>query len=258
MAINPRRTLTIAGHGPLDKVPFGQEDGWVGLFYSNEGFVWIRFVHFRWTNFLWYLDSLTAKLSGGPNNELINDYATPPGVTAAKSYAGPGTAPHAWGSKENTVNWNAPLAWVAWYVENKIVPNFEGCDGNCASKPTLKPTTKSTTKQSTKPTLNPTTKPTFKPTTKPTSKPVSTGGSPCCADRNAGYQACMRSDWCNMSSTNCSHCNGYFTPVPLEITGCCLWWSGGDCSNVIHSSNPGCHYRKSDCEGSCGGTWSPL
>jgi len=237
MGVNAMHISYVTGYG--DKSETDTHDRWAWT--VGQGSFWPR----GW-------------LSGGPNNELINDYATPPGVTAAKSYAGPGTAPHAWGSKENTVNWNAPLAWVAWYVENKIVPNFEGCDGNCASKPTLKPTTKSTTKQSTKPTLNPTTKPTFKPTTKPTSKPVSTGGSPCCADRNAGYQACMRSDWCNMSSTNCSHCNGYFTPVPLEITGCCLWWSGGDCSNVIHSSNPGCHYRKSDCEGSCGGTWSPL
>mmetsp|Transcript_12986 Transcript_12986/g.29885 ORF Transcript_12986/g.29885 Transcript_12986/m.29885 type:complete len:1475 (-) Transcript_12986:105-4529(-) len=71
-------------------------------------------------------------LSGGPNNELINDYETPGGVAAAKSYADPGTAPHAWGSKENTVNWNSPLAWVAWYIENKVVPNLGGCDGNCA------------------------------------------------------------------------------------------------------------------------------
>jgi len=484
-------------------------------------------------------------LSGGPNNELINDYETPGGVAAAKSYAGPGTAPHAWGSKENTVNWNAPLAWVAWYVENKVVPNFGGCDGNCVplaqsqsvkvqmdtpitltlsasdydgsvaswevvsmpqlgtlsgiepnlmytpnpgatgsdfftfrvydnsgdvsteasillqirdcnlidvfgvpsafnalvnafnyvhvsedgpnlaelrspghriqwnnpglyqfslelnsgpyyvdltrcmtgsesftgpnagfalngcgvsgldgeywiaqyegsevwveknnlyaivfsndpeppefcistsvpitpttkptqsgvsptTKPTIivppptssptnaptnsptnistpkptpnptsnlsaspsaKPTTKPTLMPSTKPTVKPTTKPTSKPTTKPTrkpsskpttsptSKPVTTGGSPCCADRNVGYQSCMTSDWCNMSSTNCGNCNGYYITVPLEITGCCKWWSGGDCSNVVHSSNPGCHYRKSDCEGSCGGTWSPL
>ena len=71
-------------------------------------------------------------LSGGPNNELINDYETPGGVAAAKSYAGPGTAPHAWGSKENTVNWNAPLAWVSWYIENRVVPNLGGCGGNCA------------------------------------------------------------------------------------------------------------------------------
>lgn len=71
-------------------------------------------------------------LSGGPNNELVNDYETPGGVAAAKSYAARGTAPHAWGSKENTVNWNSPLAWVAWYIEHKIVPQLGGCGGNCA------------------------------------------------------------------------------------------------------------------------------
>ena len=38
-------------------------------------------------------------LSGGPNNEYISDYETPAGVAAAKSYAGPGTAPHAFSSK---------------------------------------------------------------------------------------------------------------------------------------------------------------
>merc|ERR1711966_81090 len=54
-------------------------------------------------------------LSGGPNNELINDYETPGGAAAAKSYAGPGTAPHAWGSKEN-----------------KVVPTLGGCGGSCA------------------------------------------------------------------------------------------------------------------------------
>ncbi len=55
-------------------------------------------------------------LSGGPNNELINDPATPTGRPAAKSYAAKNTAPEAWGSKENTINWNAPLAWVATYL----------------------------------------------------------------------------------------------------------------------------------------------
>ena len=29
------------------------------------------------------------------------------------------------------VNWNAPLAWVAWYIESKVVPNLGGCGGNC-------------------------------------------------------------------------------------------------------------------------------
>ena len=55
-------------------------------------------------------------IAGGPNNVLINDKATPQGAPAAKSYAGPSTAPKAWCSKENTINWNAPLAWVAWYL----------------------------------------------------------------------------------------------------------------------------------------------
>ncbi|WP_405793399.1 glycoside hydrolase family 9 protein [Streptomyces sp. NBC_01506] len=55
-------------------------------------------------------------LSGGPNSADINDPVTPKGRPAAKSYAGPGTAPSAWGSKENTINWNAPLVWVATYL----------------------------------------------------------------------------------------------------------------------------------------------
>ncbi|WP_330172852.1 glycoside hydrolase family 9 protein [Streptomyces sp. NBC_01498] len=55
-------------------------------------------------------------LSGGPNSVNINDPVTPPGRPAAKSYAGPGTAPSAWGSKENTVNWNAPLVWAATFL----------------------------------------------------------------------------------------------------------------------------------------------
>ena len=68
-------------------------------------------------------------LSGGPNNELVNDNATPTGMPAAKSYAGPGTAPDAWCSKENTVNWNAPLAWAATYLDrtaNRLVAPGSG------------------------------------------------------------------------------------------------------------------------------------
>jgi chitodextrinase len=55
-------------------------------------------------------------LAGGPNSELINDPATPTGRPAAKSYAAKNTAPEAWGSKENTINWNAPLAWTATFL----------------------------------------------------------------------------------------------------------------------------------------------
>lgn len=57
-------------------------------------------------------------LSGGPNSTEINDPVTPTGRPAAKSYAGPGTAPSAWSSKENTINWNAPLVWVATYLKS--------------------------------------------------------------------------------------------------------------------------------------------
>jgi hypothetical protein len=57
-------------------------------------------------------------LAGGPNNDLINDQATPTGRPAAKSYAGKNTAPQAWCTKENTINWNGPLVWVAQYLKN--------------------------------------------------------------------------------------------------------------------------------------------
>ena len=55
-------------------------------------------------------------IAGGPNDRLINDHATPKQVPAALSYAPANSAPKAWCSKENAINWNAPLAWVAWYL----------------------------------------------------------------------------------------------------------------------------------------------
>ena len=55
-------------------------------------------------------------IAGGPNNIELNDGRTPRRATAAKSYAGANTAAKAWCSKENAINWNAPLAWVAWYL----------------------------------------------------------------------------------------------------------------------------------------------
>jgi endoglucanase len=62
-------------------------------------------------------------LSGGPNSTLVNDTATPKGRAPAKSYAGPGTAPGAWASKENAVNWNAPLVWAATWL-NVMAPRL--------------------------------------------------------------------------------------------------------------------------------------
>ncbi|MNN04818.1 Cellulose 1,4-beta-cellobiosidase precursor [compost metagenome] len=61
-------------------------------------------------------------LSGGPNNKLINDPVTPANQPAAKSYAPANTAPEAWCSKENTINWNAPLVWVSKYIQNNLEP----------------------------------------------------------------------------------------------------------------------------------------
>lgn len=122
-------------------------------------------------------------LSGGPNNELINDPKTPSAAAAAKSYAGRGTAPQAWCSKENTINWNAPLAWVAWYIENKVVPNLGDCwDANClssgpTSNPTtlrpvsLNPTPVGQSAKPTQPTMRPSTKETLAPSSKSPSKP---------------------------------------------------------------------------------------
>ncbi|MBA9083709.1 hypothetical protein FHR92_000152 [Fontibacillus solani] len=61
-------------------------------------------------------------LSGGPNNTFINDPVTPANQPAAKSFASENTAPDAWCSKENAVNWNAPLVWVAKYIQENLKP----------------------------------------------------------------------------------------------------------------------------------------
>lgn len=60
-------------------------------------------------------------LAGGPMNEYSGcDPKTPYySNAAAKGYAPPNTAPDAYCSKENTVNWNAPLVWVSKYVNLK-------------------------------------------------------------------------------------------------------------------------------------------
>lgn len=59
-------------------------------------------------------------LAGGPNNASGPncDPAGPIGQPPAKSYAGKNTAPNAWCTKENTINWNAPLVWVGKYIHD--------------------------------------------------------------------------------------------------------------------------------------------
>jgi endoglucanase len=73
---------------------------------------------------------------GGPNNDAITDGATPQAMPAAKSYAPPDTGKDAYASKENTVNWNAPLVWVAHYaVERQADLGGQSAGGNADVKP---------------------------------------------------------------------------------------------------------------------------
>jgi len=124
---------------------------------------------------------------------------------------------------------------------------------NPTSPPSKDPTSQPTSKPTTAPPSNaPTPPPTNAATLNPTSPPTS-GGTFCCGDRNTGYQQCNNSNWCNQSTNNCNMCGGFMTTVPIQRTGCCSWW--GDCSSQDPTSNPGCHYLQSDCEGGCGGTW---
>ena len=124
---------------------------------------------------------------------------------------------------------------------------------NPTSPPSKDPTSQPTSKPTTAPPSNaPTPPPTNAATLNPTSPPTS-GGTFCCGDRNTGYQQCNNSNWCNQSTNNCNMCGGFMTTVPIQRTGCCSW--GGDCSSQDPTSNPGCHYLQSDCEGGCGGTW---
>jgi endoglucanase len=67
-------------------------------------------------------------LSGGPLTEDSGDTATPKSGPVAKRYAAKNTAPDAWGSKENTINWNAPLAWVATYANRTAGDLVDGGD----------------------------------------------------------------------------------------------------------------------------------
>lgn len=58
-------------------------------------------------------------LSGGPQDELINDPVTPVTGKPALNYAEAGTFANAWASKENTIDWNAPLVWTSYYMRLK-------------------------------------------------------------------------------------------------------------------------------------------
>lgn len=92
------------------------------------------------------------------------------------------------------------------------------------------------------------------PNPPPTSTPPPPPAGTCCYDRNTGYQTCKEEASCSLSSENCDNCVGLFLDAPLVRDGCCSW-GGNDCSGDDPTTNRGCHYWKSDCEGSCGGNW---
>ncbi|WP_086934247.1 glycoside hydrolase family 9 protein [Agarilytica rhodophyticola] len=73
-------------------------------------------------------------VSGGPmtnSNSCVGESSTPLNVATAKGYAAPDTAPSAWCSKENTINWNAPLVWVATYIQENS-SKLGSCSNSCA------------------------------------------------------------------------------------------------------------------------------
>ena len=123
--------------------------------------------------------------------------------------------------------------------------------------PTPQPTPSPTSNPTPNPINQPTPNTTPNPTTKPTPGPTGTGGNACCAERNSGYQVCSTNPWCNENETQCGNCAGKMMEVPLVRTGCCSW-GGADCSGYDPTTNYGCHYLQSDCEGSCGGVWQPF
>ena len=99
MGTNPMRLSYVTGYGAFRERDLHDRLGWAA-----------------------YLEGTpfpSGWLAGGPNNREINDSETPRGQPPAKSYAPANTAPRAWCSKENAINWNAPLVWVSWYLEQR-------------------------------------------------------------------------------------------------------------------------------------------
>ena len=99
MGTNPMRLSYVTGYGVHRERDLHDRWGWAAYLQGTP------FPH-GW-------------LVGGPNDREINDAETPKGRPAAKSYAAADTAPGAWCSKENAINWNAPLVWVSWYLEHR-------------------------------------------------------------------------------------------------------------------------------------------
>lgn len=76
-----------------------------------------------WTAHLQGVPYPKGWLSGGPMNDpgtCQNEPSTDRTLPGAIAYAPTNTAPTAWCSKENTVNWNAPFFWVAEFAHRHI------------------------------------------------------------------------------------------------------------------------------------------
>ena len=90
-------------------------------FVTGYGQFYEKVTHDRLAYNLYHFDNIPYPkgwLAGGPNNASNSDGVTPTGLPPAKTYASYGTDGNvqAFASKENTINWNAPLAWVAAYM----------------------------------------------------------------------------------------------------------------------------------------------
>lgn len=89
-----------------------------------------------WGAYLGGEDYPKGWVTGGPNNQpscVVDeaaDTATPAQAAPAKSYAPANTAPDAFCSKENTINWNSPLVWVSSFLQENRAP-LTTCEPNC-------------------------------------------------------------------------------------------------------------------------------
>ncbi|MCD1261141.1 glycoside hydrolase family 9 protein [Paenibacillus athensensis] len=106
LGVNPMKLSYITGYGDYNESD--THDGWAWNVYKQLGNPFPA----GW-------------VSGGPTGACVyadgtnqtDDGLTPrPPIAQAKLYAAPGTADKAYCSKENAINWNAPLAWTAAYL----------------------------------------------------------------------------------------------------------------------------------------------
>lgn len=114
MGNNPMKLSYITGYGEFSESDTHDRLAWG--YYTNQGISYPK----GW-------------VSGGPmtnSNSCVGEPSTPLNVATAKGYAAPNTAPTAWCSKENTINWNAPLVWVATYIKENS-STLGSCSNDC-------------------------------------------------------------------------------------------------------------------------------